>query len=403
MSHSRAQRLRYLNELPTTADLVIIGGGIIGTATALYARRAGLHAVVLEKRPVLAGHTTMNATGAFRAQFDNPAEMALMRESITLFEHFDEIAGQDHVDLGLRQGGYLWVATAPATVARQQALVAQQQAWGLDDVEWLDGATARGRFPYLDEAVLGARWRARDGWLDVRKLALAYAGTSQAGICLETTVTGFDVRAGRLQGVITDRGVISTSAAVIAAGPFSGNVARLAGLELPFTLIRRQRILLLDVPEVPAEAPMTIDDETGAHWRPAPQGAHLIWTQPDVPPGPPLDDVPTSQEYVFAVMNPSSPNSVARIAPFWRTVWERGTSHWYLRAGQYTYTPDHMPFLGSTSIPGLFINAGYSGHGIMGSAGGSRIVLDTITGTLTPEQNPFRLDRPVVQRELDVI
>ncbi len=328
----------YASALPATADLVIIGGGIVGAATAFFAARAGLHAVIIERRPLVAGHTTMNATGAFRAHFDNPEEMALVREGIGLFEHFGEIAGLAGYDLGLRQQGYLWVATTPATAARQRELVARQHAWGLTDVEWLDGERARERFPYLDPTVVGARFRAGDGWLDVRKLTHGYLRASQVPVVLNTAVTGFDLTGGCISSVQTERGRISTPAAVIATGPFASVVAAFAGLAVPLSLVRRQRILLQDVPEMPGDAPMTIDDETGAHWRPAGSDAHLLWTQPDVAPGPPLEDVPTSQAYVYDVLDPASPHSVARITPFWRTVWERGTSHWYLRAGQYSYS-----------------------------------------------------------------
>ena len=148
---------------------------------------------------------------------------------------------------------------------------------------------------------------------------------------------------------------------------------------------------------------MTIDEDTGAHWRPAGGGAYLLFTQHDSPAGPPLEDVPTSASFYFNLLRPDSATSVGRIAPFWRRVWQRNTDLWFLMGGQYTYTPDHRPFLGPTSIPGLFLNCGYSGHGIMGSAGGSRLVADSITGKLKPEQNPFRLDRPVTARLLDVL
>jgi sarcosine oxidase subunit beta len=113
--------------------------------------------------------------------------------------------------------------------------------------------------------------------------------------------------------------------------------------------------------------------------------------------------VPASDEFAFGLLDPNSDHSVARISPFWRRVWERNTEHWWLRAGQYSYSPDHRPLLGPTSIAGLYLNCGYSGHGIMGSAGGSRIVIDTITGTLAHDRNPFRLDRAMVPRALDVL
>ena len=76
---------------------------------------------------------------------------------------------------------------------------------------------------------------------------------------------------------------------------------------------------------------------------------------------------------------------------------------WWLQAGQYTYTPDRRPLLGPTIIPGLALNTGYSGHGIMGSVGGSRRAVDAITAALAPGANPFRPDRPMATRSFDIL
>jgi sarcosine oxidase subunit beta len=392
-------------DLPQTADIVIIGGGVLGAATAYFASRAGLRAVVIEKRPLLATLTTAAATGAFRAQFDNAEEMELVREGISLYSNFAEISELPGYDVGIHQQGYLWIATTDETAAHQRALVQQQRGWGLEDVEILSGAEARARFPYLAPDVLQARYRAGDGWLDTRRLTSGYAiaSRSRATFVTNTMATGFLYSGDRIIGVSTTHGDISCGTAIIASGPFSRAVAQLAGLDLPLTFVRRHRVLMPEVPEVPPDAPMTIDEETGAHWRPALTGANLMWTAPNVPPGPPLEDVPASDEFAFGLLDPASDHSVARISPFWRRVWERNTEHWWLRAGQYSYSPDHRPLLGPTPIAGLYVNCGYSGHGIMGSAGGSRIVLDTVTGRLPQEQNPFRLDREMIPRALDVL
>ena len=388
---------------PHSADLVVIGGGVIGAATAYFASRAGLSVVVIEKRPQLGALTTSAATGAFREQFDNPDEMALVREGIALYSRFGEISGLGAWDLGLHRQGYLWLATREETAARQRELVSRQRAWGLGDVELLGGDEARRRFPYLAPEVIQARWRAADGWLDPRRLTMGYARASGASFALRTEALGLERGGGRVRGVSTSRGIVSAGNVVIAAGPLSARAGAWAGLDLPLSFVRRQRLVLPDVPAVPATAPMTIDEETGAHWRPALGGAHVLFTQPHVQPGPPLDEVPASEADAFRVLDPASPDSIARISPFWREVWERGDLHWFARAGQYDYTPDHRPILGPTEVDGLFINAGYSGHGIMCSAGGSRLVVDTLLGRIAPEANPFRPDRPFAERALDVL
>src|ERR1041384_5108078 len=97
---------RYTSELPQTADVVVIGGGIVGAATAFFAARSGLHVVLLEKRPALCTLTTPVSTSAFRLQFDNAEETALVRESVELFDSFAERTGLDGYDIGVRHQGY---------------------------------------------------------------------------------------------------------------------------------------------------------------------------------------------------------------------------------------------------------------------------------------------------------
>src|SRR3954452_11027812 len=116
-------RLRTTDILPSTADLVIVGAGIVGCATAFRAARAGLRTVVLDARPRPATLTTAAASGAFRLQFDNPDEVALVRESVELFAAFEERAGLPVYDLRLQRNGYLFCALDDATAARQRALV----------------------------------------------------------------------------------------------------------------------------------------------------------------------------------------------------------------------------------------------------------------------------------------
>ena len=157
---------------------------------------------------------------------------------------------------------------------------------------------------------------------------------------------------------------------------------------------------------------MTIDEETAAHWRPALSGAFGLMTDPATPPEDAQWNVPTSADFAFRLLDPASPTSLAHVTPFWSDVWERSVP-WFIQAGQYEYTPDRRPYLGPTRIRGLHVNGGYSGHGIMGSTGGSRLVVDLLAGRSTgPEwgirpvsvaANPFRPDRAFTERELDIL
>src|SRR3954449_12413864 len=100
-----AYRLRATDRPPATADVVVVGAGIVGCATAFRAARAGLRAVVIDARPRPATLTTPAATGAFRLQFDNPEEVALVREGIELYLDFADRTGLAGYDVGLRQQG----------------------------------------------------------------------------------------------------------------------------------------------------------------------------------------------------------------------------------------------------------------------------------------------------------
>ncbi len=429
---ARPFRLRTGERLPRTADLIVVGAGAVGCATAYAATAAGLSTVVLEARPRPATLTTNAATGAFRLQFDNAEEVALVRHGVDLFGSFAERSGLRGYDLRLARNGYLFCALDEDTAARQRALVERQCAFGLDDVELLDGAEAVRRFPYLSRDVLQARYRAGDGFLDQVRVAWGYGLAASGGpavrrpredgvaagtatFCFGQRVTGIRTAGGRAVGVETFDGVVSAADVVLATGPFIARTAALVGLDLDIRPTRRHKLVVPEVPEVPPDAPMTIDDGSAAHWRPAFGGAFLLWTEPDTPPSEPSWNVMPAPDFAFRVLDPASAQSVARLVPFWRDVWERG-QRWYLQAGQYEYTPDHRPIIGSAAalgVDGLWLNGGYSGHGVMASAGGARLLVDLLVGRparldgplsgVTAETNPFRPDRPMPDRRHDIL
>ncbi len=418
-------RLRVTDRPPATADVVVVGAGVVGCATAFRAARAGLRTVVLDARPRPATLTTPAATGAYRLQFDNPEEVALVREGVELYGDFAERAGLPGYDLGLRPQGYLFCARDEPAAARQRELVARQHAFGLADVELLDGDEVRRRWPYVSTSVVAARFRAGDGFIDQVRLAWGYAlaasggpgverpaGSAEATFALGQRVRGLRTVGGRIVAVETHDRAVAAPIVVLATGPFLGATAAQAGIEVPIAPTRRQKVIVADAPEVPQDAPMTIDEATGAHWRPALHGAYVLLTEPGTAPSDPAWSVPTSADFAFRLLDPVSDDAVAHVAPFWADVWERGVN-WVLHAGQYEYTPDHRPFISATPVDGLWLNGGWSGHGVMGSGGGSRILLDAITGSTTgpswglrpdgPAGNPFRLDRPMAVSRHDVL
>jgi len=382
-------------ELPRTADMVIVGGGVIGCATAFYASEAGMSAVVLERRDGLATLTTAASEECFRAQFTEPENVELMRESIAVFESFAEVIRVPGYDISLHQRGYLFLTDAQGGAERLRERVRAQHAMGLTDVEWLDGDEARRRHPYVGPNVQAATFRARDGWLSAHELCQGFAKGSTALFALRTGATGLQVDAGRVMAVQTPRGVISTPCVVIAAGPFAGVVAAWAGVNLPLRLLRRQKVVLGRVPQVPRDAPMTIDDDTGVYWRPEVGGAALGWALPE-PPGEPLETVPTDWTFPAVVLD-----GAGRLVPFWNQVAETLTrDNTFLSAGQYTCAPDSKPIIGPCpDVEGLYLNLAYSGEGIMASPGGSRRLVDLVVDPRSNADNPFRYERLVEGRQ----
>jgi len=376
--------------MPSRADVVIVGGGISGASSAFFLARAGLKPIIVERLSSLAALTTSQSMEGMRAQFVEPENIALMRESIAFYEAFAEHTGLIDYDIGVHQQGYLFLTAGPEGWASFSQRVEKQHRLGLTDVELLDSDAVRRRFPFVSEGITAATFRQHDGWLSAHEAAHGFVRSSGAKILLNTTVTGFSVKGGRISGVLTQQGSISAPVVVLAAGPYSAQVAALAGIDLPLQVIRRHRLTIGEHPRIPQNAPMTIDQETGAHWRPEKPGAALAWAQPEEPTGSPTDNVTPNPMFPFEVLE-----GVSRLCPFWIDVAESlKRDQVFLTAGQYTVTPDDKPIIGPhPDISGLFFNLGYSGHGVMAAPGGGRLLGDLVTGVITDADNPFSFRR----------
>lgn len=378
------------DELPRTADMVIIGGGVIGVATAFWAGRAGMDVVCLERRDGLGTLTTAASEECFRAQFSEPENIRMMKESIAFFEHFAEWTGLEDCDLGLRQQGYLFLSKAEDGLERLGRRVQAQRQHGLDDVELLSGDEVRRRFPYVGPAAVAGTFRAGDGWLSTHALTYGLARATPAGrFCLRTEATGLSLDGQGVAAVETNRGPIATRCAVLAAGPYAATWAAKCGIELPVVAVRRHKVIITGYDEIPPDAPMTIDEDGGAYWRPETGGGALGWALPE-PPGEPTDSVPTDWMFPAIVLE-----AVAELTPFWGGIAARlRRDDVFLSAGQYPETPDGNPIIDACeAVPGLYLNVGYGGHGIMAAPEGGRMLVDLVRGQGVEASRPFRLER----------
>ncbi len=389
-----AAPLNRIADPPRAADVVVVGGGIVGAASAFWLARAGHRPVLVERAAALASATTAASVHGVRAQWTDPENVAMIRESLDLFARFPEVLylPPAEADIGLTRQGYLFASTDPGQRDALRERVERQHELGLADVALLDGEAVRRRFPWLTREVTAATFRAGDGWLDGRRAATLFARASGAPILLGTEVLEIERVGDRVVGVATSRGRVATDTVVLATGPFTAGPTGLAGEPLPLTLLRRHRLILAPHPGIPQDAPMTIDADTGAHWRPHGGGAVLAWPLPE-PAMPPAFPVPPDPSFPALVLH--DPRGVSRLAPFWRDVAATIPAvDLDLVAGQYTMTPDHKPLIGPAAhTVGLWLHTGYSGHGVMGSPSGGRLLADLITGRVPDAANPFRLGR----------
>lgn len=378
--------------LPSTADVVVIGGGIAGAADAFFLGRHGLSAVVLERASQLGSLTTAQAVSCFRAQWDDADHAALVLPSIDFYEAFEAEAGLEDWPIGLRQQGWLFLTAAEDGPAAFGRFVEATRAFGVPDSELLLGDEIRRRFPWVAERVTAATFRARDGWVSPYEIVHGLARASAAHIRLGTEVLEILVRSGRVTGVRTGHGDLATPKVVIAAGPFSRRLAATAGVDLPVTMIRRHRAMVAPQQEIPADGPMTLDVDTHAYWRPEGGGAFLGMGL-DEDGTDPVDPVPADWTFPAVVMDAAS-----RAVPFWADIAARLTgAEVGVAAGQYTCTADGLPLIGGSAIEGLYLHTGDNGWGIEGGPEAGRRLAAIVAGVAPDDAtNPYRLARPGV-------
>jgi sarcosine oxidase subunit beta len=374
---------------PTTADVVVVGGGIVGVATAFWLSRAGLDTVLVEMRDGLSTLTTPNSIECFRAQFTEPPMAELALPSIEVWLHFADVVGLPGYDISLRQQGYLFVTDDEGQIDDLRSAVAQHHALGVTDSEFLGHDELLARFPYLSDRVVGATFRQGDGWLSTHEATQGFAKGSGATFLVSTQATGIQRDGQGVCAVETERGTIATRTVVDAAGPFAGVVGRLAGVDLPLEPVRRQKVFISPKPQIPQDAPLTIDMVEDAYWRPGTGGAYIAWVDPDEPASEPAEELPTDWDFAAIVLE-----KLVRLNPFWGEIADtlKGEDL-HPSAGQYVYTPDEQPLIGPVAtVPGFYVNCGYWA-GVMLSPEAGRRVSRLIMGEMKPEENLLRPTR----------
>jgi sarcosine oxidase subunit beta len=351
--------------LPRTADAVIVGAGVVGCAIAYHlARRRCGRVLVLDRAAVGAG-TTSKAAGGIRAQFPTATEIRFSLESMAVFEHFQEEFG---VDPGFRRIGYLFLVSDPADLAGFRERVALQRSLGVD-VRIITPAEAQALVPALRvDDLLGAVWGPRDGVAGPAEVTQGFARRARelgADIVEGVEVTGLAVEGGRVAGVSTGRGRVSTRLVINAAGPAAARVARLAGVEIPVWPRRRHIFFTEPFPELPGPVPLTTDRASGFYFRK--ELEQLLLSPGDVEDV--GDDLHVAvdwrrlEETVDKAVHRLPVVDRARIAGGW--------------AGLRPLTPDDHALIGwAPGVEGFFLAVGFGGHGFQHAPATGRYVAE---------------------------
>jgi sarcosine oxidase subunit beta len=361
-----------------TADVVIVGGGCMGAAVAYYLTRHGAGRVALVEREAQlgTGSTGRNA-GGVRHQFSDPANIALSTESIALFARFEDEIG---TPIDFWQHGYLFLLASEPSERAFRDSVALQRRLGVD-VQWLSGDEAAAMTPGLDASgVRAATFCAADGIADPNGVTMGFVRAAQRQgpltVLRGTEVTGIEVSAGRVAGVVTSAGPIATRAVVIAAGPWAGQVAALAGVVLPVVPERRHIFIAQPAPEaswddaayagrVPSSRLMVIDFDTTFYFHR--EGAGVLFGMGDPGERPGFD---TTVRWDFL------PEVTAVAVTRLPALAEASVTHAW--AGLYEMTPDHNPVIGDLGVDGLYAIAGFSGHGFQHAPAAGRLLADVV-------------------------
>ncbi len=392
-----------------TADVVIIGSGIVGSSVAYHLAESGCTNVLVIEREAHQGKgSTGKSMGGVRAQFATDVNIQMSRYSIDFFSNFDEVVGHP---ADYRAHGYLFCATNERHLEYLKTNRERQRALGVKNVELVSREDILKFVPQLRaDDIIGGTFCATDGFVDPHSVMMGFmlkARERGVRLWLDTTVTGvetaplntgtagvspafrgtkasfdgptalFQRGAGgtpadpverRITGVMTTRGRVSTPIVVNAAGPWAAEVARLAGTELPVEPLRRQLVPTEPFRQLPQRFPMVIDMSTGFHFRREGQGILLAWNDPEETVGFKTEFDPKFIEKILTRAADRVPCLVnAEVNP--RRAW----------AGLYEMTPDHHAIIGpAADVAGLYFVNGFSGHGVMHSPASGRITADLI-------------------------
>jgi len=354
--------------LARSANVAIIGGGIMGTSIAFHLAEAGVRDVVVIERGTLGSGSSAKPLGGVRATFSDPGNIQLGQRSLEIFEQFHELF---KIDIGLRQVGYLFLCR------NESELAALENATGVQNSL---GCSARMVTP--DEAVminpllrraalLGASFSPRDGYSEPSKVVKAYAEAATelgAAFHQHTEVLDLQKSATATHEIHTSRGMIMVDTVIIAAGAWSQKIGKMVGAYLPVEPVRRQIGITEQRAKPFPTVPFTLDLSSTLYF-------HNYWNA-----------------MLLGISNANQEPGFCREFSYgWTTAFDQAAeiiapSLAHLRlvggwAGLYENTPDHNALIGKAEhLDGVFYATGFSGHGFLQGPAVGELMRDLYLG-----------------------
>ncbi len=442
----------------STAEVAVVGAGIAGISAAFHlAVREGVDGVVLVEAGDPLALTSDKSTECYRNWWPGPGDamVALMNRSIDLLERIERESGGR---LLLNRRGYLFATAEPARIDAFRAAAGEAQSLGAGELRVHDGSASspgyvrspvrgfdgapsgadlitdpaliRAAFPYLDPSVVAVLHARRCGWLSAQQLGMwMLERARERGVKLvRGRVAGIDGRGGRVRTVSVarpgERLEIDTGTVVLSPGPHLAELAHTLGVALPVECERHLKVVFRDAERaVPGDAPLLVwadpvelpwsgeeravladDEETrplvepfpaGIHGRPAgTPGEHwlmMLWTY-DTETVAPVFPVPFDERLPEVALRGWS-----RMLPSLARYFAR-LPRMTVDGGYYVKTPENRPLVGPLPVAGAYVNAAWSGFGIMGACAGGELLAAHVLGAPLPAYaaafHPARFDDP---------
>ncbi len=355
-----------MRPLPSSAEVVIIGGGIIGVSIAYYLAKKGAGKVVLLERGIMGEGSTGKCAGGIRTQFSTEINIRFSLLSLKVLQGFQAEFG---VDPEFHPVGYLFLAAQERQWQVLKETAQRMQGMGLD-VKLLDPDEIQRQWPFLRvDDLLGGSYTKGDGYAGPYEVLQGFAkGARRLGALLRegTEVTRIHVKKGQVQAVEVATGErVVTPVVINAAGPYAGQVAAMVGLDLQVRPLRRQLFFTDPSDELPSRFPLVIDLEHGWYMRREGEGLLLA--------GPQDAESSFNERVDFEAQEWTAERSLHRVPILERARIARG---W---AGLYAISPDHHAIIGSfPEIEGFVCANGFSGHGFQHSPAVGILVAEII-------------------------